>query len=188
MFSYAGGSLTFIMIGGDAEANLGGLNYGDWITWAKDNGTEMCLPEQHHYGESRPTKDMTVEKMVYLNSKQELKDLGHVINNPHLRFSHLGAGSVLSSDPLFAKLDYFEYLTVIADILDTVGAGCNTKMTETLTGVENLVGDGNGWEELGSMFPLCGPIDGTNALDVKLLMELLQLTIHGKKESYQLVK
>ena len=147
MFSYAGGSLTFIMIGGDAEANLGGLNYGDWITWAKDNGTEMCLPEQHHYGESRPTKDMTVEKMVYLNSKQELKDLGHVINNPHLRFSHLGAWSVSSSGPLYAKLDHYEYLEIVADALDATKADCNTAMTEALTAVENLIVDGVDWRQ-----------------------------------------
>jgi len=198
MDNYVEGGPAFIMIGGEAEASPGWLNYGAWTTWAKENGAGMFLLEHRYYGESRPTEDMTVENMVYLSSRQGLEDLGHFINNMNhvynmtgpwitfggsypgslsawmrLRFPHLVAGSVSSSGPLFAKLDYFEYLEVVADALDTTGAGCNTAMTEALTAVENLVGDENSWEDLGSMFQLCGPLDGTNALDVKSFMELL---------------
>ena len=89
------------------------------------------------YGQSHPTEDMSRDNMVYLSSRQGLEDAGNFIstmNEKHnlttwmtfggsypgslsawmrLRFPHLVAGSVSSSGPLFAKLDYFEYLQVI---------------------------------------------------------------------------
>ena len=49
------------VIGGNAELNL-------YVAG-------MYLPEQHYYGESKPTKDMDVENIVYLKLKQELKNL-----------------------------------------------------------------------------------------------------------------
>ena len=88
------------------------------------------------YGQSHPTEDMSRDNMRYLSSRQGLEDAGHFIsamNAEHnlttwitfggsypgslsawmrLRFPHLVAGAVSSSGPLFAKLDYFEYLQV----------------------------------------------------------------------------
>ena len=75
---HTGGRPAFIMISGMAKANPGGLNHGNWTTRAKENGAAMCFSEQHYYGEGKQT-DMTVENIEYLSSRQELKDLGHVI-------------------------------------------------------------------------------------------------------------
>ena len=66
----------------------------------------MFLPEHHYYGESKPTKDIDVEDMVHLKMKQELRDLGCVINNLHPRSSHIGACSV--SNPSYDMLDNYE--------------------------------------------------------------------------------
>merc|ERR1712241_1247879 len=90
-----------------------------------------------------------------------------------LRFPHLVTGSVSSSGPLYAKLDYFEYLQVVADALDTTGPGCNIALTEALTTVEELVGDAENWEDLSNLFKLCEPLDGSNPMDVMSFMELL---------------
>merc|ERR1719435_109697 len=46
-------------------------------------------------------------------------------------------------------------------------------MTEALTAVENLVGDEDKWEDLSTMFRLCGTLDGSNPMDVMSFMELL---------------
>merc|ERR1719153_134249 len=198
MDNYVEGGPAFIMIGGEAEASPGWLNYGAWTTWAKENGAGMFLLEHRYYGESKPTEDMSVENMVYLSSRQGLEDLGHFINNNNpnynmsgswitfggsypgslsawmsLRFPHLVAGSVSSSGPLFAKLDYFEYLQVVADALDTTGPGCNVALTEALTTVEVMVGDSENWEYLSSLYKLCDPLDGSNSMDVMSFMELL---------------
>merc|ERR1711936_1557613 len=195
---YAEGGPAFIMIGGEAEANPKWMTYGQWYKWAEENGAAMFELEHRYYGQSQPTEDMSTENMRYLSSRQGLEDLGHfmtAMNNKYnltgswitfggsypgslsawmsLRFPHLVAGSVSSSGPLFAKLDYFEYLQVVADALDTTGPGCNVAMTEALTAVENLVGDEDKWEDLSTMFRLCGTLDGSNILDVMSFMELL---------------
>ena len=88
------------------------------------------------YGNSHPTEDMSRANMRYLSSRQALEDAAHFIttmNSQHnlttwitfggsypgslsawmrLRFPHLVAGAVSSSSPLFAKLDFHEYLQV----------------------------------------------------------------------------
>ena len=84
----------------------------------------------------------------------------------------LGAGSVSNSGLLFAKLDYFKHLEIFAKALDATKAGRNAAITEALTAVETLVGDGNSWEDLGSMFQLCGPLDRTNALTSEATIEI----------------
>merc|ERR1719320_2349477 len=195
---YVEGGPAFIMIGGEAEANPKWMTYGQWYKWAQENGAAMFEVEHRYYGQSQPTEDMSTDNMRYLSSRQGLEDLGHfmtAMNNNYnltgswitfggsypgslsawmsLRFPHLVAGSVSSSGPLFAKLDYFEYLQVVADALDTTDPGCNVAMTEALTAVENLVGDEDKWEDLSTMFRLCSTLDGSNSFDVMSFMELL---------------
>merc|ERR1711983_345004 len=167
---YVEGGPAFIMIGGEAAANPKWMTYGQWYKWAEENGAAMFELEHRYYGKSHPTDNMS-----YLSSRQGLEDLGHfmtAMNNKYeltgswitfggsypgslsawmsLRFPHLVAGSVSSSGPLFAKLDYFEYLQVVADALDTTGPGCNMALTEALTAVEEMVGDADNWEYLSS--------------------------------------
>jgi len=198
MEHYAVGGPAFIMIGGEAEASPGWLNYGQWYKWAEENGAAMFLLEHRYYGQSHPTEDMSTENMRYLSSRQGLEDLGHfmtAMNSKHnltgswitfggsypgslsawmsLRFPHLVAGSVSSSGPLYAKLDYYEYLEVVADALDTTGPGCNPAMTEALSAVETMVADQDTWQDISTLFRLCDTLDGSNPMDVMSFMELL---------------
>jgi len=195
---YVEGGPAFIHIGGEGEANPKWLTYGQWYKWAEDNGAAMFLLEHRYYGQSQPTEDMSTENMRYLSSRQGLEDLGHfmaAMNAKYdltapwitfggsypgslsawmrLRFPHLVGGSVSSSGPLFAKLDYFEYLQVVADALDTTGPGCNEAFTDALMTVEDLIGDADNWEDLSELFKLCEPLDGSNSMDVMSFMELL---------------
>merc|ERR1711970_980508 len=195
---YVEGGPAFIMIVGEAAANPKRMTYGQWYKWAEENGAAMFELEHRYYGQSQPTEDMSTENMRYLSSRQGLEDLGHfmtAMNKKYnmsgswitfggsypgslsawmsLRFPHLVAGSVSSSGPLFAKLDYFEYLQVVADALDTTGPGCNVALTDALMTVEEMVGDADNWEYLSSLYKLCDPLDGSNSMDVMSFMELL---------------
>ena len=96
-----------------------------------------------------------------------------------LRFPHLVTGSVSSSGPLFAKLDYHEYLQVVADALDTTGPGCNVALNQALTSVEMMVEMEENWEELSTKFKLCPSRDGQNSMDVKSFMEQLISPLEG---------
>merc|ERR1719219_1841495 len=195
--TYQGEGLAFLYIGGEAEASPGWLNYGAWYKWAQENGAAMFVLEHRYYGQSKPTEDMSTGNMKYLSSRQGLEDAGHFIsamNRRHnlttwitfggsypgslsawmrLRSPHLVTGSVSSSGPLFAKLDYHEYLQVVADALDTTGPGCNVALNQALTTVEMMVEMEETWEDLSNKFKLCSTLDGLNSMDVKSFMELL---------------
>merc|ERR1711970_646493 len=195
---YQEGGPAFIMIGGEGEASPGWLHYGQWYKWAEEVGAAMFLLEHRYYGKSQPVENMSTSNMVYLSSRQGLEDLGHFItamNTKHsltgswitfggsypgslsawmrLRFPHLVSGSVSSSGPLFAKLDFFEYLQVVMDALDTTGPGCNIALAEALATIETMIGDEENWGLLSSMFHTCTPLDGAKDMDVKSFMELL---------------
>ena len=176
---YRGEGLAFLHIGGEAEASPGWLNYGAWYKWAQENGAAMFVLEHRFYGQSKPTEDMSTENMKFLSSRQGLADAGHFISAMNqrynlstwitfggsyagslsawmrLRFPHLVTGSVSSSGPLFAKLDYHEYLQVVADALDTTGPGCNVALNQAITAVEMMVGMEETWEDLSNKFKLC---------------------------------
>ena len=136
--------------------------------------------------------------MKYLSSRQGLEDAAHFISSMNaqhnlttwftfggsypgslsawmrLRFPHLVAGSVSSSGPLFAKLDFHEYLQVVMDALDWTGvAGCNDAFQSALTTVESMVGEEDNWQTLTETFKLCSSLDGNNVLDVRSFLELL---------------
>ena len=194
---YRGEGLAFLHIGGEAEASPGWLEYGAWYKWAQENGAAMFVLEHRYYGQSKPTEDMSTGNMKYLSSRQGLEDAGHFIsamNERHnlttwitfggsypgslsawmrLRFPHLVTGSVSSSGPLFAKLDYHEYLQVVADALDTTGPGCNVALTQALTTIEMMVEMEDTWQDFSNKFKLCSTLDGFNTMDVRSFMELL---------------
>merc|ERR1711971_750096 len=161
---YKEGGPAFIMIGGEAEASPGWLKFGQWYKWAEQHGAAFFQLEHRFYGQSQPTEDMSVENLGYLSSRQGLHDLAHfmaAMNTQHritgnwvtfggsypgslsawmrLRFPHLVAGSVSSSGPLFAKLDFSEYLQVVMDALDTTGPGCNMALAEALATAETML-------------------------------------------------
>jgi len=198
--NYKEGGPMFIHIGGEGEANPAWLNYGQWFKWAQDLGAAMFLLEHRYYGQSKPTEDMSTTNMRYLSSRQGLEDLGHFISamntknnltNPtwitfggsypgslaawmRLRFPHLITGSVSSSGPLFAKLDFLEYLQVVSDALETTGPNCNPAFTEALTEIQDLIStNAELWPYLTDLFKLCEPLDGENDMDVKSFMELV---------------
>merc|ERR1712002_675824 len=151
----------------------------------------MFLLEHRYYGQSRPTFDMSTENMIFLSSRQALQDLAHfmtAMNNKHnltgswitfgcsyagslsawmsLKFPHLVAGSVAISAPLYSKLDFHEYLQVVADALETTGSECLFAITEAFAAVEDLIKDKEKWGHLSTTFKLCETLDGSNKIDV----------------------
>merc|ERR1719500_2470248 len=175
MEHYAPGGPAFIMIGGEAEASPGWLNYGQWYKWAEENGAAMFLLEHRYYGQSHPTEDMSTENMRYLSSRQGLEDLGHFMTAMNSKHNLTGSwitfgGSYPGSLSAWMSL---RFPHLVADALDTTGPGCNPAMTEALSAVEAMVADQDTWQDLSTLFRLCDPLDGSNAMDVMSFMELL---------------
>jgi len=196
---YVDGGPAMIMIGGEAEANPGWLDYGFWSGQARQHGAAMFLLEHRYYGQSHPTPDMATPNMRYLSSRQGLEDLAAFIaamtrdynlTGPwisyggsypgslsawlRLKYPHLVAGAVSSSGPLHAKLDFFEYLSVVESALASTGPGCVEAITEAMAELGAVEAtNATAWDQISSLFMTCQPIDGNMAQDVASMTELL---------------
>ena len=96
------------------------------------------------YGKSIPTKNMSLESLKFLSSRQALQDTAHFISRMseiysikkwivfgcsyagslsawmRLKYPHLVLGSISSSGPLFAKLDFSEYFEASNYFITTI--------------------------------------------------------------------
>jgi len=196
---YVEGGPAMIMIGGEAEASPGWLNYGLWSTLAEESNAAMFLLEHRFYGQSQPTGDMAIENMRFLSSRQALEDLStfmtsmnmaYNISGPwvsyggsypgslsawlKLKYPHLVKGAVSSSGPLHAQLDFQEYLGVVHSALDTTGPECMNAISEAIYEIEAIpTEDEAAWSDLSAQFQTCRPIDSTNMDDIRSFAELL---------------
>ena len=144
----------------------------------------MLLLEHRFYGKSHPTPDMGVKNLVWLSSRQALADLAnfivtmketHGLTGPwvalggsypgslaawlRLKYPHLVAGSVSTSAPLLAKADFYEYLEVVQNSLDSV-PGCVQAVKTGVSKVQELLASRRGWQTLNNKFKLCSSLDG----------------------------
>jgi len=191
---YKPGGPAFIMIGGEAEANPRWMTSGLWHTAAQEHGAAMFLLEHRYYGQSKPVEDMTDMNMKFLSSRQGLEDLAtfmvamsieHDFTSPwvsfggsypgslsawlKLKYPHMMAGAVSSSGPLYAKMDFFEYLGVVAEATSE----CIDKISAALHEIENLIANEENWLDISNQFKLCNTLDGYNEDDVKSFFEYM---------------
>jgi pimeloyl-ACP methyl ester carboxylesterase len=197
---YKPGGPAFIMIGGEGEASPGWLNYGFWSNLAAEQGAAMFLLEHRYYGKSHPVEDMSDLNMRFLSSRQGLEDLAtfitamsqeHNITRPwvsfggsypgslsawlKMKYPHLMAAAVSSSGPLYAKMDFYEYLGVVRDAT----SGCIDIFSAAIQELEMLLETEENWQMISDKFMLCNPLDGYNTQDVKSFMELLVDNLAG---------
>lgn len=197
---YKPGGPAFIMIGGEGEASPGWLNYGFWSNLAAEQGAAMFLLEHRYYGKSHPVEDMSDLNMRFLSSRQGLEDLAtfitamsqeHNITRPwvsfggsypgslsawlKMKYPHLMAAAVSSSGPLYAKMDFYEYLGVVRDAT----SGCIDIFSAAIQELEKLLETEENWQMISDKFMLCNPLDGYNTQDVKSFMELLVDNLAG---------
>ncbi|XP_023327712.1 putative serine protease F56F10.1 [Eurytemora carolleeae] len=192
------GGPVLLMIGGEGEANPVWLNAGSWLDYAKKNDAAMMLLEHRYYGKSHPTPDLSVKNLNWLSSKQALADLSRFVVEmqaahnltgkwialggsypgslaawSRLKYPHLIAGAVSTSGPLRAKTNFYEYLEVVQNALETTKQGCSEVVKDALKRVKYLTAHRVGWSLLTKKFNLCTPFDGTVLTDVINLFESL---------------
>ncbi|XP_014672876.1 PREDICTED: putative serine protease K12H4.7 isoform X2 [Priapulus caudatus] len=190
---------VFLMIGGEGKANSLWMTTGTWIKYAQDFGALCLMLEHRYYGKSHPTVDMGVKHMVYLNSEQALADLAYFRSNMtnvlglqkrkwiafggsypgslaawfRLKYPHLVDGAVATSGPVFAKINFLEYLEVVQDALETTVPGCTEAIQTAVRGVEVNIPQSVGRALLKDIFMLCDEIDERNKNDIANLFSTL---------------
>jgi hypothetical protein len=134
---------VFIYLGGEGELTNSSLASGFIRTLAQQYNGKMFALEHRFYGKSHPFDTLASENLIYLTIEQALEDAAQFIQamvdqygltGPwvaiggsypgalsafiRLRFPHLISGSLASSAPVLADLDFWEY-----DATVSAGAG-----------------------------------------------------------------
>ncbi|XP_072049545.1 LOW QUALITY PROTEIN: putative serine protease K12H4.7 [Amphiura filiformis] len=199
---FKGDGPVFLMIGGEGTANPIWMQEGTWIEWAQQMGALCLMLEHRYYGESHPTKDLSVDNLRYLSSEQGLADLAHFRNFMaktksltkdnkwvsfggsypgslsawfRLKYPHLVDVAVATSAPVQAVMDFRGYLDVVRDSLATskLGTKCNDNILSAVNQLNELLLHQVGWKTISDMFKLCKPLTGSKKNDVANLKETL---------------
>ncbi|XP_073843072.1 putative serine protease F56F10.1 [Musca autumnalis] len=190
----------FLMIGGEAEASKKWMREGAWIHYAEHFGA-LCFQLEHRfYGKSHPTSDLSTQNLQYLTSKQALADLGAFVlamkeqynlapSQKWIAFggSYPGSlaawarekypdliyGSISTSGPLLAKLDFTEYFEVVKASLASYKPECVDAVGKGFAQVEILLKHMIGQRNLDEKFKTCTPIKDSieNNLDISNFFE-----------------
>lgn len=187
------GGPIFINVGGEWTVSAGWLRTGHMHDMARDLNGTMFYTEHRYYGESRPTEDLTIDSLRFLDIDQALADLAHFIvqikqTTPELvnsgvilvggsyaatmvtwfiqKYPHLANGAWSSSAPLEAKVDFYEYKEVVSEALEIVGGpNCTRRIRTAFEELEQLVAENN-TALIEELFHFCHPLDLSNELDV----------------------
>ncbi|XP_030372070.1 putative serine protease F56F10.1 [Scaptodrosophila lebanonensis] len=192
----------FLMIGGEGEASKKWMNEGAWIHYAEHFGA-LCIQLEHRfYGKSHPTSDLSTKNLVYLSSEQALADLANFVAAMKSKYNladtqkwiafggsypgslaawarekypHLIYGSISSSGPLLAEVDFKQYFEVVKSSLANYNPGCVEAVTRSFAQVEILLKHMIGQRNLDEKFRTCTPIKDSieNQLDISNFFENL---------------
>ncbi|XP_023237167.1 putative serine protease F56F10.1 [Centruroides sculpturatus] len=202
---YKPGGPVFLQIGGEGEANPVWMIKGQPMNYAKTYNAFAVMLEHRYYGKSHPTEDTSVKNLRYLTSEQALADLAnfqHYVTRKYnlkgskwiafggsypgslaawyrLKYPHLVHGSVASSAPVFALVDFKEYLGVVTDSLATAGKKCNDAIRLAVQQLSQLLNRRDDWRMVKKIFRLCDDLDATNKKDVANLLSSLAGNFEG---------
>lgn len=202
---YKEGGPVFLQIGGEGPANPIWMENGAWVTYAQNYNAMLFMVEHRYYGQTHPISDMSVDNMQFLSSEQALADLAAFItfakdkyNLPdnkwiafggsypgglaawmRMKYPHLIDAAVASSAPVFAKLNFFEYLSVVKNSLDTGSPSCVGNIQQAVQELQKKLADDQGRQDIKAMFRLCNDINTTNTLDIANLYSVLAGNFEG---------
>nr|XP_029732384.1 putative serine protease K12H4.7 [Aedes albopictus] len=199
---------VFLMIGGEGEATARWMTEGAWVHYAQEYGA-LCFQLEHRfYGKSHPTEDLSTKNLAYLTSEQALSDLAYFIEAMKLKYQlgrsnrwiafggsypgslaawlrekypYLVFGSISSSGPLLAKIDFKEYFEVVTNSLKRYSPDCVANVRSAMSQVETLLKHMIGQRNLNEKFKLCDPVEKSieNELDISSLFEAIASNFAG---------
>ncbi|CAO1329149.1 unnamed protein product [Diamesa hyperborea] len=206
---YKLGGPVFLMIGGEGAISEKWMTKGAWMKYAKQFNAICFQVEHRYYGKSHPTEDLSTENLAYLTSEQALADLAYFITKTGSSYSlgddtkwiafggsypgslaawvrekypHLIHGSISSSGPLLAKIDFIEYYEVVTASLATYKkCDCVDVVRKSIDQVDVLLKHMIGQRSLTEKFQLCDPVEKSveNPLDIANLFESLASDFAG---------
>lgn len=200
---YEEGGPVFLMIGGEGPESQSAVNgHFHFMKWVEEfHGIGVCL-EHRFYGKSYPS-DFTDKNMYLLSSTQALNDLatfrdwfakeyhvedakwiviggsysGNLSAWARQQYPHLFVGSIASSAPVWAQVDFPEYLWNVEEQLTDE---CRDTMEDAFIQIDKMVESESGRKELNELFNICpGMSIGTSYDDVANFLTLISDPIAG---------
>lgn len=183
---YKSGGPVFLHIFGESKAHSGWLVVGQTAECAKIHDALVVGVEHRYYGKSHPTEDISMENLKFLSSQQALGDLAvfrnYIMEKTklptgtkwvsfggsypgalaawfRLKYPHLVHASIASSAPIYAVVDFKEYLHVVKDSLETTGPSCTQRISEATESLNNLMKNNSGILYLKKLFRVCKYLD-----------------------------
>lgn len=174
---------VFMMIGGEGPLSARWVSVGSMVEYAGKYGALVLALEHRFYGESHPLGDMSLESLKYLSSEQALADLAtfHEAMIPlfsltssnrwimfggsypgalsawfRYKYPHLAFGSIASSAPINAQLDFPQYLEVSTASLGS--EKCRSNVAKATAKLENYTKTEAGLKYLSLQFKTCKPL------------------------------
>ncbi|XP_068173197.1 thymus-specific serine protease [Antennarius striatus] len=196
---YRPGGPVFLMIGGEGTANPAWMRYGTWITYAEKLGALCFMLEHRFYGKSHPTPDLSKESLQFLSSRQALADLAHFRTAMaeargltsskwvafggsypgalaawfRLKYPHLVHASVASSAPVFATVDFPEYLEVVRSSLASEDPQCPLLVKQASDALVELLKNPKTYDNITQDFRLCSKLQIQTDVDLSYFLEML---------------
>ncbi|TKR75771.1 hypothetical protein L596_017014 [Steinernema carpocapsae] len=185
---YKPGGPIFIMLGGEGPESNGWVRAEglEWVTLAKKFNAMLYLIEHRFYGESQPYgKLISIDGYQYLSSRQALADMANFIKakNAEMKYenpkwivfggSYSGAlaawarqqypelvyGSLASSAPIQAEVDFYQYLEVVEFAFSQVDAQCADSIHKQFVLLQKLMKTAAGRETVKVEMQVCERID-----------------------------
>lgn len=198
---------VFLYIGGEGPLDEAQVNSGHHLEMAEKYGALIFGVEHRFYGGSIPDGGLTTKNLQYLSSQQALADLAHFIGFAktkyslsdsnrwisiggsypgalsawmNLKYQHLIYGSLASSAPVRAIVDFQGYNDVVNASLSNSKAGgsaeCIGNVTAAFAEVDRLIASQQ-LSKLQKDFDLCGSI--SEKLDLETFLSSLQDVFMG---------
>ncbi|XP_067364195.1 thymus-specific serine protease isoform X2 [Channa argus] len=196
---YKPGGPVFLMIGGEGPANQAWMEYGAWLTYAKKLGALCLMLEHRFYGKSHPTVDLSTDNLRFLSSRQALADLAHfrtvtaknlgLTNRKwvafggsypgslaawfRLKYPHLVYASVATSAPVYATVNFPEYLEVVWRSLASMNAECPLLVKKASDTLAERLKDPKTYDNITKDFNLCSKLQIQTETDSAYFLETL---------------
>lgn len=198
----------FVFIGGEGEESCTRLTDKMYLYQLAQQHKALLVNVEHRfYGKSIPTPDTSTQNMKYLSSSQALADLARIIAHIkselgsedstvitvggsypgnlaawfRLKYPSVTFGSIASSAPVTAKLNFQEYMDVVGQsIIHFSGQKCFDAFQNAAEIISNLALQGfgsGGMTLLETDFQTCSPIK--TELDLAVLLSDLMGNVQG---------
>ncbi|XP_063230883.1 putative serine protease K12H4.7 [Bacillus rossius redtenbacheri] len=186
------GGPVFLYINGEDAADPGWFENAAWMEYAEEFHALCFIVEHRFYGDSRPTRDLSVEHLRYLSSEQALADFAAFVRGMQTKYSlpastkwvafggsYAGAlaawlrlkypdrvhAAVSSSGTLLAVADFQDFYGTVVSSLSTSGEGCVEAIQSATTEMSSLLGSSGGQESVKKLFGMCSGFDAGSLLD-----------------------